>query len=210
MYGYSLSSFTSTPYVEFDNFVENDETGYGSDGYTLEENSGYSVPDLNYDDSESESISYGNGYGMSESFSEVLRSSSNSIEKPLSSLEWNEEFQRALEQPSKTPEEHVERIQNVNNIMNQFVDFVTPLAKQIITEENQIDQKIKPYDDAGGIAGGEKYIHQGVFFKFARDKFGLFKGNDEIAIKVAGLDLAALRHLIACNIPNLHFPMVRI
>ena len=188
--------------------------GYLDNGYgTNDELEGYSFDnDEDYVECTEKEIfeTYGTGYGMCDSFEEVLRLSSNSIEKPLSSLDWNEKFQRALEQPSKTPEEYKERIQNVNNIIQQFVDFVTPLAKQIIIEENQENQKIKPYDEVGGNLGGEKYVYQGVFFKFARDKSGLFKGNDEIAIKVAGLDLAALKHLIASNIPNLHFPLVRI
>ena len=34
--------------------------------------------------------------------------------------------------------------------------------------------------DAGGVAGGLKFIHGGAFFKFAVDE-GLFRGHDELA-----------------------------
>jgi hypothetical protein len=40
---------------------------------------------------------------------------------------------------------------------------------------------IKP-KDAGGVAGGEKYIEEGIFFKFAKDSLGLY-GGDEFAAK---------------------------
>jgi hypothetical protein len=42
-------------------------------------------------------------------------------------------------------------------------------------------KSIKP-KDAGGVAGGEKYIEEGIFFKFAKDSLGLY-GGDEFAAK---------------------------
>lgn len=35
----------------------------------------------------------------------------------------------------------------------------------------------------GGVAGGEKYLVEGIFFKFAIDAFGVY-GGDDFAMKV--------------------------
>lgn len=48
---------------------------------------------------------------------------------------------------------------------------------------------IKPVA-AGGQAGGEKYIVQGIFFKFALDIFGIY-GGDEYAMYVLAYPINA-------------------
>jgi hypothetical protein len=91
---------------------------------------------------------------------------------------------------------------------------------------------IKPVA-AGGQAGGEKYIVQGIFFKFALDIFGIY-GGDEYAMyvsacpikavgresslwtvtratayrKAASHDLKGLIHYYSCQIPGLHVPLM--
>ena len=59
----------------------------------------------------------------------------------------------------------------------------TVAGKKIIMEAHTVEwlKTIKP-KDAGGVAGGEKYIEEGIFFKFAKDSLGLY-GGDEFAAK---------------------------
>lgn len=53
--------------------------------------------------------------------------------------------------------------------------------------------------DLGGFAGGEKYITQGILFKFASDKYGLY-GGDEYAMKAAGHELKGLMGFYKCQV----------
>lgn len=46
------------------------------------------------------------------------------------------------------------------------------------------EKTIKPIS-VGGVAGGEKYIVRGIFFKVAIDKHGIY-GSDDYAAKGAG------------------------
>lgn len=55
---------------------------------------------------------------------------------------------------------------------------------QIINELYNLNKTIPPVTSkVGGIAGGEKYLHGGIFFKVAIDKSNLY-GSDEYAMKV--------------------------
>ena len=65
---------------------------------------------------------------------------------------------------------------------------------------------IKPID-IGGVAGGEKFICQGILFKFAIDSAGLYQG-DENAMKSASHDLKGLMNYYHCGIKELHFPLM--
>jgi hypothetical protein len=62
--------------------------------------------------------------------------------------------------------------------------------------------------DKGGVAGGTKFSHNGIIFKFAVDESGLYGGNDELIMKTAAHDLVGLMALIECNISGLHFPLL--
>lgn len=57
------------------------------------------------------------------------------------------------------------------------------------------------------MAGGEKYIEQGMFFKYALDKYRLY-GSDEYAQKSARHELKSLLVIISTRIDNLHTPLV--
>ena len=47
----------------------------------------------------------------------------------------------------------------------------------------------------GGIAGGEKFIHEGIFFKFCNDDHGIYGGKMEYAMKAAGKLSKKFRYL---------------
>lgn len=59
-------------------------------------------------------------------------------------------------------------------------------AKTIVDEIHlpYSEKSIRPVD-AGGVAGGIKYVHDGIFFKFAVDLYDIF-GGDRNAAKTAG------------------------
>jgi hypothetical protein len=63
---------------------------------------------------------------------------------------------------------------------------------------------IVPLQEQLGLAGGEKYRHGHVLFKFARDKHGLFGNNDNNAGKSARNEIRAQSCVVACGVPNLH------
>ena len=65
---------------------------------------------------------------------------------------------------------------------------------------------IKPIS-IGGVAGGEKYIHRGILFKFAMDWEGLY-GGDEYSAKVASHELKGLARYFSCAVRGLHFPLM--
>jgi hypothetical protein len=68
---------------------------------------------------------------------------------------------------------------------SRFMEFATPMAQTIIREEGlAVSAKtIKPLS-AGGIAGGEKFLHRNVFLKFCRDWKNVY-GSEEMAMKSA-------------------------
>lgn len=59
----------------------------------------------------------------------------------------------------------------------------------------------------GGVAGGQKYFYDSIFFKFPDDKHGLY-GGDEGAMKASGHELKGLMSYIDCRIERLHFPLM--
>jgi hypothetical protein len=68
-------------------------------------------------------------------------------------------------------------------------------------------QEISNHVQAGGVAGGQKYVCGGIFFKVARDLYGLYDG-DENAMKVAGHDLKGLENYFYSKVDGLNFPLV--
>lgn len=68
---------------------------------------------------------------------------------------------------------------------------------------------IKPATSVGGIAGGTKYVKNGVLYKFCVDVHG-FYGGDEFAAKVGGHELKGLMAYQQCRdrVPAIHLPLV--
>eukprot|EP01088_Endostelium_zonatum_P013026 TRINITY_DN2737_c0_g1_i2.p1 TRINITY_DN2737_c0_g1~~TRINITY_DN2737_c0_g1_i2.p1 ORF type:complete len:1264 (+),score=298.63 TRINITY_DN2737_c0_g1_i2:79-3870(+) len=123
---------------------------------------------------------------------------------------WNEKLQLLLERPIKTIEEQKQRVKDLNSLSESFVRAATPIVKQIVEEvTKKNDEKMIKSVDVGGIAGGEKFIKDNLFIKFAKDDetYHLY-GGDEFAQKSAGHELKSLNSLISCNIANLHFPLM--
>lgn len=133
---------------------------------------------------------------------------------------WNKEFQDILDSfsISKTEKELeagqaalVNRGQQADKLCTLAKDFVAAakMYGKIIISEVFLPYKqktIKPIS-IGGVAGGEKYIHRGILFKFAMDWEGLY-GGDEYSAKVASHELKGLARYFSCAVRGLHFPLM--
>jgi GTPase SAR1 family protein len=128
---------------------------------------------------------------------------------PLHEQDYNERFQRLtgqLHDLQKQPElldPCAVKFRTLNNrlmaLSKDFLALSTMYGKIIISEfclpDNQ--KTLKPCD-LGGRAGGTKYKHRGVVFKFAVDSESMFGGNDYISSKVAGHELKGLLAYYQC------------
>lgn len=109
-----------------------------------------------------------------------------------------------------TLEERKRRKDECTALFAQFRDAALPLVKTIVRDVHiPTSQKaIKPVD-VGGVAGGEKYMQEHMFFKFSRDATDIMLyGGDVWAQKAAGHELKALNALISASVANLHFPLM--
>lgn len=111
--------------------------------------------------------------------------------------DWNGEFQAILhsESLSTTP---IERTVALLRLSDEFCAEAQRIG-QVIISELALPNAQKTYKprDMGGVAGGQKYLEAGVFFKFTRDAFGLY-GGDEFSMKAAAHELSGLNaYLVA-------------
>lgn len=123
-----------------------------------------------YDDSQEAEISADGSNEGSESESQKSNGSGRN---------WNAEFQSALSLPNGTLDEQVLRSKTLMTLYEDFVLKVKETAEIIVLEVSHPPQlkTIKPLN-IGGIAGGEKYIHENIFFKFSIDMHGIYGGDE--------------------------------
>ena len=119
-------------------------------------------------------------------------------------VDWNEEFQQLVEViSSKTSGEDLLRssYSSLSRLMQDFVHVCKSYAK-VLVHEKSLPLKHKTIKPAalGGFAGGTKYIHAGILFKFSSsDHFGLY-GSDERAAKAALHELRASREVFEARV----------
>ncbi|KAN0015626.1 hypothetical protein ACTFIU_008367 [Dictyostelium citrinum] len=118
---------------------------------------------------------------------------------------WSSEFQRLLEM-----DDCLEKFERLSSLEHDFVYAAESYGRIIISENflaNEL-KTIKPVN-VGGVAGGEKYIVQGILFKFAleNEAFGLY-GNDENAMKTAAHELNGCASFLNCGVKGLHVPLM--
>ncbi|KAK5577688.1 hypothetical protein RB653_002633 [Dictyostelium firmibasis] len=138
----------------------------------------------------------------------ITQSASSLSSKKMESISlysWNSEFQRLLEM-----DDCLEKFERLSSLEHDFVYAAESYGRIIISENflaNEL-KTIKPVS-VGGIAGGEKYIVQGILFKFAleNETFGLY-GNDENAMKTAAHELNGCTSLLNCGVKGLHVPLM--
>jgi len=113
---------------------------------------------------------------------------------PAPRRDWTREFEEALAQPL------AQRGPIVEQLSEEFVAVAKRVGKQIIRERNlPLHLKtIRPMCQNMGIAGGEKFKHNGIFFKYAIDTNGLY-GGDAFAMKVAEHELKGLTAYASCG-----------
>lgn len=119
-------------------------------------------------------------------------------------VDWNEEFQQLVEViSSKTSSEDLLRssYSSLSRLMQDFVHVCKSYAK-ILVHEKSLPLRHKTIKPAalGGFAGGTKYIHAGILFKFSSsDHFNLY-GSDERAAKAALHELRASREVFEARV----------
>ena len=119
--------------------------------------------------------------------------------------DWNEEYYQVLQS------DPLHRGQKLHELSLEFMSVASALGQVIIKERHlPLSKKtIKPLSCLG-IAGGEKYLHESIFFKYAVDKNHLF-GSDEFAMKVAGHELKGQTAMVSCGmIHGLNFGLMTI
>lgn len=123
---------------------------------------------------------------------------------------WNEEFQTLLDLSFENEDEEMHRMSQLRQLSHEFATRATEIGQVIITEKAlEHDMKtIKSHTQQfGGYAGGEKYLVDGIFFKFAVDNRGLY-GDDEHAMKCGGHEFKSFMELADCRVQGLHFPLI--
>lgn len=85
----------------------------------------------------------------------------------------------------------------------------TMFGKIIISEVFLPDSEktIKAVKSVGGNAGGEKYLFNGILFKFAVDWKGIYSG-DEFAMKAASHEMKTLQTLLDLRVEDICFPLM--
>ena len=118
--------------------------------------------------------------------------------------DWSEEFHSILEISDPG-----HRVRKMAHFVRQFTSVATRVARQIVIEEHLPANRrsVTPVVSLGGIAGGEKFMSQNIFFKFARDAYRLY-GSETAAAKAASLELHGLNAVMNARVPNVYMPMM--
>ncbi|PRP85823.1 hypothetical protein PROFUN_06015 [Planoprotostelium fungivorum] len=121
--------------------------------------------------------------------------------------DWNAEFQRiveGLEEADK--QEKLNRYLRLSHLAQDFVYVAKTYGKIIILERFSKKKTILPVA-VGGYAGGEKYIAQGILFKFAVDRHGIY-GGDEYSAKAAANELKGLVGIYKTHTSGICVPLM--
>lgn len=108
-------------------------------------------------------------------------------------MDWNGTFQDILWVNEGDDRSLIDRYHALKDLAHDFNHAARTYATIIIEEAFLPDHQktIPPIHSLGGRAGGEKYVHAGILFKFATDARGIYSG-DEFAMKAAGHELKGL------------------
>lgn len=88
--------------------------------------------------------------------------------------DWNEQFQLLLGQPTTTIENAQERAEAIKLLALDFANAAIPVVNTIVSELHlpAAAKTIQPISNIG-FAGGQKFLHAGMFIKVARDERNL-------------------------------------
>eukprot|EP00009_Paramoeba_aestuarina_P012013 CAMPEP_0201539336 /NCGR_PEP_ID=MMETSP0161_2-20130828/70080_1 /ASSEMBLY_ACC=CAM_ASM_000251 /TAXON_ID=180227 /ORGANISM="Neoparamoeba aestuarina, Strain SoJaBio B1-5/56/2" /LENGTH=818 /DNA_ID=CAMNT_0047946657 /DNA_START=38 /DNA_END=2494 /DNA_ORIENTATION=- len=104
----------------------------------------------------------------------------------LSSRDWTKEYQRAAGIKNKT-----KRAEAIREITSSFCSEAKRIGKIIVEERCLPSSRRSIKTLSGGVGGGEKYVHNSIFFKLAVDNNDLY-GGDEHSMKVAGHEMKGI------------------
>jgi hypothetical protein len=119
--------------------------------------------------------------------------------------DWNEEFQLIQSEYYDDYEQEIARLERFQKLIDDFSRVARQGSELIIADLFVAPEtrRVRPItSQVGGIAGGEKYSYQGIFFKFATDSKGLFGGNDDAAMKAGAHEWRSYLELADCRIPG--------
>eukprot|EP01119_Soliformovum_irregulare_P011787 TRINITY_DN2986_c0_g1_i2.p1 TRINITY_DN2986_c0_g1~~TRINITY_DN2986_c0_g1_i2.p1 ORF type:complete len:349 (-),score=86.96 TRINITY_DN2986_c0_g1_i2:95-1141(-) len=123
---------------------------------------------------------------------------------------WNEKFQQLMEGRSEDPAKEMIRVNQLLDLSRRFDARALEIGEQIIQDLflPMESRRYRPITHLlGGIAGGDKYVEDGILFKLALDSRGIY-GEDAFAMKAAHHDLKSVMALIDCKIQGLHLPLL--
>jgi len=130
-------------------------------------------------------------------------------------LFWNNCFQKysnVVSDPDLDPlQDSSKKFYRALSVLSKdFVHCAMIYGKIIISERFlPVEHKtLQPIDSLGGVVGGDKFMTQGILFKFAVDRYGLYGYNDHSAAKVANHSLKSLDLAYNWRVPGLHFPLM--
>jgi hypothetical protein len=141
---------------------------------------------------------------------ETIRLKTESLQEERGEVvDWNKDFQECVDLPEQTTQQKLYKFEKIREVAQNFVTTAELFGKIIIAEAYVPNKykTIKPVPELGGFAGGEKYIWNGILFKFAMDWKGLYK-SDESAMKAAGHELKSLMQVFNSRIKGLHVPLI--
>lgn len=123
-------------------------------------------------------------------------------------MTWNEAFQQAIDMPDLNDNMKQERAETIAQIAQDFVSTAIMFGKIIISEVflDDANKTIKASAGFGGNAGGEKYVFNGILFKFAVDWKGIYS-SDEYAMKAAAHELKGLEQFLDFS-PGIRVPLM--
>jgi len=124
--------------------------------------------------------------------------------------DWNEEFQSLYDLPVFTTEDVAKANRAKADLFRDFLQFSRDVAIELVAQLNRprTEWALQPLDVQAGLAGGEKYVVGKLFCKFARDDKNIYRGNDELAIKMAKNELRNGNAVLQLRLHSLHLSMM--
>uniref|UniRef100_A0A6B2KXZ1 Clu domain-containing protein n=1 Tax=Arcella intermedia TaxID=1963864 RepID=A0A6B2KXZ1_9EUKA len=109
-------------------------------------------------------------------------------------------------------EDSLKKYEELSKLADSFVSTANYLGKTIIFERNLANKHktIKPVN-IGGIHGGEKFIEQGILFKYCNDThmlLGYDRPDFRAANKIGGNELRGANLIFSCGISELNIPFL--
>jgi hypothetical protein len=124
---------------------------------------------------------------------------------------WNAEYQALKEYPASMPNAALSKSLRIRKLVKEFCESAAFLAATIVREKTlPLEKRQVPPVNLGGIAGGEKFVQDGILFKFAipTELSKKIFPDDESAMKAANAELRGLSACVEARIQGVYFPLM--